>query len=62
MKSKDARYEEAVNRNLEDRNLPRWKNRKNVSLNEAKTILGIRKDDDRFDGEVSKFLARAKAQ
>lgn len=56
-KSKQRKYEEAVERNLE--NLPAQHRPKFKSLEEAKRILGARERDTQFDAEIRQFVEGA---
>lgn len=53
MKSKSQKYEEAIARNIEVSLY--GQSRKNLSLHSMKNIVGIRRDDERFDNRINDF-------
>jgi hypothetical protein len=52
MKSKEQKYDEAVIRNLENAERKDPKKYRGVKLAHAKLMIGIRKDDARYDERV----------
>ena len=54
MKTKEQKYNEAVERNLSKS--AKKKKYKGMKLSEAKMSIGIRAKDDRFDNEVNVII------
>lgn len=60
MKTPEERYKEAVERNIAGAKSrdPKKVPFSDMDLDRAKSVLGIRKDDDRYNKDVAKLIRR----
>lgn len=52
MKTKNIKYTEAVNRNIDRAKKSKKYLKLDLNLNQLKTCLGIRKNDDTYDSQI----------